>query len=286
MFMPKGTLIAIGGAEDKGNEALLEDKQTNAFFKPLSILKEVVEASGGPQAKIEVITTASMIPDEVGKNYEDAFALLGVDVKIIKIRNREDALQKKYVQRIENCTGVMFSGGNQMRLSSIYGGTDFLKVLHRKYEQDNFVIAGTSAGAMAMSQAMIYEGNAATAHLKGEVKITSGLAFLPEVIVDSHFEKRGRFGRLAQAVAGNPGMLGMGLSEDTGVIIKKGKHAQVIGSGYVVFIDGRNIHYNNIAQIEAGTTIGVENLQVHLAHAGNAFNLKEFKFIDVEEVVS
>ena len=174
----------------------------------------------------------------------------------------------------------MFSGGNQLRLSATFGGTEFLEIaLNRYNEEKNFVVAGTSAGAMAMSNTMIYEGNATTAHLKGEVKITTGLGFMDDVIFDSHFEKRGRFGRLAQAIASNPSAVGIGLGEDTGMLIKEGNIMEAIGSGLVMIIDGHDIMHSNIADIPDGNPISVENIKVHFCEKGNGYLLKERKFI-------
>ena len=154
-------------------------------------------------------------------------------------------------------------------------------------EDKKFLIAGTSAGAMAMSKTMIYEGNATTAHLKGEVKITTGLGFLGDVIFDSHFEKRGRFARLVQAVATNPSAIGIGLGEDTGMFISDGNIMEAIGSGLVMIIDGHDIRHNNIADIPDGNPISVENLKVHFCEKGNGYLLKERKFIPkIEEYQS
>ena len=232
------------------------------------------------EKRIEVITTASMIPYEVGENYLDAFGKIGcTNIGLLHIRNREDAMREDYLERIKHCDGVMFSGGNQLRLSSVFGGTDFLKTIKQRYQQEHFVVAGTSAGAMAMSNTMIYEGNAAKAHLKGEVKITTGLAFMDNVIIDSHFEKRGRFGRLAQAVATNPSCIGIGLGEDTGMIVSNGNLMEVIGSGLVVIIDGHELRHCNIADIPEGNPISIENLKVHFCENGNGYLVNERKFI-------
>ena len=173
----------------------------------------------------------------------------------------------------------MFSGGNQLRLSATDGGTEFLTILKKRYREENFVIAGTSAGAMAMSNTMIYEGNATRAHLKGEVKITTGLGFIGNIIIDSHFEKRGRFGRLAQSVATNPGCIGMGLGEDTGMLITEGNRMEAIGSGLVIIIDGHDIRHSNIADIPDGNPISLENLKVHFCEKGNGYLLSERIFL-------
>ena len=282
MQNPQGKLFAIGGAEDKGSDLEKgEMVRNNLNFFELGILRHIFEEAGGPGIRMEVVTTASMIPNEVGENYLNAFGKIGcTNVGLMPIRNRADAMDKEYLDRVKKCDALMFSGGNQLRLSATFGGTEFLEIaLNRYNEEKNFVVAGTSAGAMAMSNTMIYEGNATTAHLKGEVKITTGLGFMDDVIFDSHFEKRGRFGRLAQAIATNPSAVGIGLGEDTGMLIKEGNIMEAIGSGLVMIIDGHDIMHSNIGDIPDGNPISVENIKVHFCEKGNGYLLKERKFI-------
>jgi cyanophycinase len=282
MNNPKGKLVAIGGAEDKGTDLETgEIQRNNLNFFELGILKRIVEETGGVDSHIEVVTTASMIPHEVGDNYIDAFGKIGcTKVGLMHIRNRADAANEDYLTRIQNCKAVMFSGGNQMRLTSTFGGTKFLEIVMNRFENESdFLVAGTSAGAMAMSNTMIYEGNASRAHLKGEVKITTGLAFMDGVIFDSHFEKRGRFGRLAQAIAANPSCIGIGLGEDTGMLIIDGNEMEAIGSGLVMILDGHDILHCNIADIPDGNPISMENLKVHFCENGNGYNVEKRLFI-------
>jgi cyanophycinase len=281
MSIPKGKLIAIGGAEDKGTDLETgEFRRNNLNFFELGILRRIVEEAGGTNARIEIITTASTIPYEVGENYLNAFGKMGcTNIGVMHIRNRQDTANEEFLERIKACAAVMFSGGNQLRLSVTDGGTEFLAILKRRYLEEDFLIAGTSAGAMAMSQTMIYEGNATRAHLKGEVKMTTGLGFIDSVIIDSHFEKRGRFGRLAQAVATNPSCIGIGLGEDTGMLITEGNQMEAIGSGLVMILDGHDIQYSNIADIPDGNPISIENLKVHFCEKGNGYLLKERKFL-------
>jgi cyanophycinase len=281
MSIPKGKLIAIGGAEDKGTEEDIDKvKNNNHNFSELGVLKRIVEEIEKDNPIIEVVTTASMIPVEVGQNYLNAFNKIGcTNINVMHIRNREDVLESDYIDRIKNCDALMFSGGNQLRLSSIFGGTEFLKIITDRYNNSNFLIAGTSAGAMAMSNTMIYEGNASKAHLKGEVKITTGLALMDNVIFDSHFEKRGRFARLAQAVAANPGCIGIGLGEDTGMLITEGNKMEAIGSGLVMIIDGHHINHCNIADIPEGNPISIENIKVHFCEMGNGYIVKDRIFV-------
>lgn len=287
MELPKGKLISVGGAEDKGTDLEQGFIQRNRLnFFELGILKRLVDEVGGIDKRIEVITTASSIPVEVGENYLSAFGKIGcTNVGIIDIRKREDVFVEEYIDRIRKADGVMFSGGDQLRLSSIFGGTEIYNILHDRYMNDErFVIGGTSAGAMAMSNTMIFQGKSELAHLKGEVKITTGLAFMGNVIIDSHFDKRGRFNRLAQAVASNPQCTGIGLGEDTGVIVTQGNHLEVVGSGAVVIVDGKDIRHNNITEVDMGEPIAVENLRVHILVRGNHYLLKERKFIASEAI--
>ncbi len=282
MQFAKGKLLAIGGAEDKGTDLELGTiNRNNLNFFELGILKKVVDVTGGSDSHIEVIPTASTIPIEVGDNYLNAFGKIGcTNIGILNIRNRADTLNKEYLERIRKADAVMFTGGNQLRLSSTFGGTDFLQILLQRYQQEeSFLVAGTSAGAMAMSNTMIYEGNATQAHLKGEVKITTGLGFIDDVIIDSHFEKRGRFGRLAQAIATNPSCIGIGLGEDTGMLITGGNYLEAVGSGLVMIVDGHDIMHSNIADIPDGNPISIENLKVHFCEKGNGYNVFERKFI-------
>ncbi len=285
MNSPKGKLISIGGAEDKGSD--LEQgiiHRNNLNFFELGILKRFVKEVGRLDARIEVVTTASSIPVEVGENYLHALTKIGcTNIGILDVRERKQAMEGSTLQRLKDCDAIMFSGGNQLRLTAIFGGTDFLTLLKKRYQQENFVIAGTSAGAMAMSNTMIYHGNAEQAHLKGEVKITTGLALMQGVIIDSHFVNRGRFSRLAQAVAANPSCIGIGLGEDTGVIVTDGHQLETIGSGAVFLFDGRKIKQTNIADIEEGSPFSVENMIVHIMENGNWFDLETYQF-DLERV--
>lgn len=278
---PKGYLVSVGGAEDKGTDlerGIIERNRLN-FFE-LGILRNIINLiKEGEEPRVEVITTASQIPDEVAENYLDAFRKLGCNnVGHLRIRDRKDAADPEFLERLKQCNCLMFSGGNQLRLSSVFGGTEFLDIVHQRYENEHFVIGGTSAGAMAMSSTMIYAGNADRAHLKDEVKLTSGLGFMRNCIIDSHFDKRGRFNRLAQAVAAQPGTLGIGLGEDTGIIVKDGVNLSAIGSGSVVIIDGKDINYNNIATVSSGKPISVEGLVVHILSSGDHYNLQTRKF--------
>lgn len=280
-MIPQGKLIAVGGAEDKGTDRdLYAVHKNNPNYTELGVLKRIVDEAGGKHAHIEVVTTASSIPGEVWRNYLNAFTKLGCTrVFHMRIRKTKDAEQEENIERLKTCRCIMFSGGNQSKITSVFRDTEFFKILKHRYHVENFVVAGTSAGAMAMSHIMICDGNAAISLLKGEVKNGIGLAFMENVIIDSHVNKRGRFTRLAQMVALHPTKTGIGLSEDTGVIITNEDELEVIGSGAVMIVDGSAISYNNIKDIKDGSPISLENLKVHILEMGNRYNCTTKKFI-------
>ena len=164
---------------------------------------------------------------------------------ILDIRDRSD-VKPDMIKRLSKADGVMMSGGNQLRLTTIFGGTAFLELMKRRYQDEaGFVIAGTSAGAMCMSSTMIYQGHSSIGLIKGGVKMTTGAGLIHDVIIDSHFVERGRFSRLTQAVAGNPNAIGIGLGEDTGVVITNADMLETIGSGQVMIFDGHEITYSD-----------------------------------------
>lgn len=271
----KGTLIPIGGNEDKGAE---EHEQYTLEFISEGILFHVVKEAGGIDSNIVVVPTASSIPEEVGQNYIDAFGKLGcTNVTVLDIRKREDSEIPKNIDLVKNADCVMFSGGNQSKITRKIGGTTIHKILIDKYKNENFVIAGTSAGAMCMSQEMITGGSATESFIKGAVEMDRGMGFIKELIIDSHFIRRGRFGRLAEAVAKFPNLIGVGLAEDTGLIIKKCKTFEVIGSGMVILFDPRKLKHNNEKILEVGTPMSLTNLKTHVLANGDSFNIKKKK---------
>ena len=286
-MIPKGKLIAIGGNEDKGStqEGGHRDKVFRNDFIEAGILRRVVNEIGGKDKRLAVITSASSIPADVGRNYVEAFAKLGLtDVDHLDIRDRKD-VTPEMTDRLRKADGVMISGGNQLRLTSIFGGTIFLEMLKSRYQnEEGFVIAGTSAGAMCMSNTMIYQGHSSTGLFKDEVKMTTGLALVSDVIIDSHFVARGRFSRLTQAVAANPTAIGIGLGEDTGVVITGGDNMEIIGSGQVIIFDGHDMRHTNIADIEEGRPLSVEHMIVHIISEGYNFNVKERSFTAPEAI--
>jgi cyanophycinase len=278
----RGKLIIIGGAVDKGSFTETDlDKSAakNLNFFEAGILKRILDESKYKlESRIEVITTASKIPKEIGPEYVKALSYLGANnVDVLNIERREQAMDPEVLARLKAADVVMFTGGDQLRLTSILGGTPFDEILLDKYRNEEFIYAGTSAGAAAASNNMIYQGSSSEALLKGEVKITSGLGLIDDVIIDTHFVQRGRIGRLFQAVVGNPKVLGIGLGEDTGLLITNGRQMEAIGSGLVILVDGREIKDTNLTQIELGQPISINHLVTHVMSKNDTFNLDTFK---------
>ena len=271
----KGILIPIGGNEDKGIDT---NEQYHLEFIEEGILSNFVRESGGTDALILVIPTASSIPEEVGDNYLHAFRTLGCNnVKVMDIRKREQSEDPENLELMKKADCVMFSGGNQSQITSKIAGSTLHKIMMERYNNEKFVIAGTSAGAMCMSQEMIAGGSSKESFIKGAVRMNQGMDFISELIIDSHFIRRGRFGRIAEAVARFPDLIGLGLSEDTGVIIKNGNDCTVIGSGMVLFFDGSNLTHNTEKILDQGTPMTMANLTVHVLSNSDHFNIAERK---------
>ncbi|MHC2992126.1 cyanophycinase [Pontibacter sp. HJ8] len=280
MDRPKGKLIAVGGNEDKGSYPNPKSKKKYYLdFFELGIIKRFLSEIPAENPRIEVITTASLIPEEVGERYESAFGILGTEnINLMHIREAEDAHKAEYIERIRKADGVMFSGGDQSRLTRIFGGTEILNILQQRYWHEEFVIAGTSAGAMVMSEIMIKGGSSTESLLRGSVKIGRGFGLIDGVIIDSHFVIRGRFGRLMEAVVTHPKTVGIGLGEDTGVLITEGHIIETIGSNLVVIADGHHVEYSNIKEIEVGKPVAIAGMLMHVLAKGNVYNIETRKF--------
>jgi len=282
MVTPKGKLVIIGGAVDLGTNISAQEhiiQPDHLKFFDRGILKRIItESSNHEGSVVEVVTTASQIPELVGHEYIKAFSQLNVPkVGMLHIKNREEAAHKAYLDRIRKADVVIFTGGDQLRLSSIFGGTEFLQILKTRYHNENFIIAGTSAGAAAASTHMIYKGQSNEALIKGEVQITAGLGFIDSVIIDTHFVQRGRIGRLMYAVASNPGILGIGLGEDAGLLITEGATMEAIGSGLIILVDGKNMVETNIYDVELGSPVSIENLKLHVMSIYDKYDLHQHK---------
>ncbi|MES2513163.1 MAG: cyanophycinase [Bacteroidota bacterium] len=278
MNNPKGKLVIIGGSVDRGSFTAenIPDIQKNLKFFEKGILKRITtESAKNNLSRIEIITTASSIPEEVGDEYIKAFAQLNVsNVGVLNIKTREEANSADSIDRLKKADVVMFSGGDQLRLTSIFGGTMFHQLLLQRYEEEDFIISGTSAGAAASSNNMIYQGSSSEALHKGEVKITGGLGFINNVIIDTHFVQRGRIGRLLYACASNPVNLGIGLGEDAGLLITNGFNMEAIGSGLIMLVDATQMRHTSMSDVEMGAPVSIDNLIVHVMALGDHYDLR------------
>lgn len=274
---PKGVLIAIGGAESKGGEPEIGSNQDeNKYFDELAILKKVIQESRNKaNSMVVILPVASNEPEQATADYLKVFKELKVgNVQVADIRNREDASKPEILEMVLKADTFMFTGGDQLRITSFLGGTELLDILKDRYTKERIVIAGTSAGAMALSTPMIYQGGANdSGFLKGEVRIATGLEFLKDVAIDTHFIARGRIVRMAHMIALNPGAIGIGLEEDTAIVVTHGKHLEVIGSGIVTIVDGHPMTYTNLSEIKDGEPISMCDMKVHFLSRGQKYNL-------------
>lgn len=256
--MVNGNLLIIGGAEDKWGQS--------------SVLKHAIDMCGGSDAKIIVLTTATQKPQEVGEEYREVFTRLGVEnIDILNIDSRDDANKDSVVQRLSGAAGVFFTGGDQLRITSIIGGTKTYKSLLEIY-MHGVPIIGTSAGASAMSSTMIVDGNSNSAARKCTLGMSPGLGFLNQVIIDQHFEQRGRLGRLLVGVAQNPSILGVGIDEDTAIKVHSNASFEVVGTNCVTIIDGTSIKKSNVSELNPEEMIALSNVTIHVLPCGFGFN--------------
>jgi cyanophycinase len=270
---PKGRLLVIGGHEQRqapDQAGASHDK--SADF----ILQRFVDELPAKRTVV-VIPTASEEPDEAAQDYIDVFTALGVErVEVLNIQSRAQANSDEALAVLDQADGVMLTGGDQLRLTALLGGTRLLARLTERYLHEPLLIAGTSAGAAAMSTPMIYQGRNDAGFLKDEIHITTGLQLLRDVAIDTHFIARGRIVRMAQIIATNPGCIGLGLEEDTAVLVTKGSELEVLGNGIVVLLDGHNCTGNTIYEIEPGEVFSIRDLRLHLLAKGQRFTLPGF----------
>lgn len=260
-----GRLIAIGGNEDKADE--------------LIVLKRVVLEIGKKNYSVGIITTASEDPEQRGKDYHSVFSSLGASrIEIFNIKERIQANDRKSAAKIADLDLIFFTGGDQLRLTTIMGGTKLLDAIQARLE-NGALIAGTSAGAAVFSDTMIYEGKSEDGLFKGSVLSTPGFGFVGNIIFDTHFMARGRIGRLIQIVTSNPACIGVGIGEDCGVVLKGDGIAEIVGTGQVIIVDGSGIGYSNIMNIKPGDPIAVENVRIHSLVDGYGYDFKKRRFL-------
>ena len=254
-----GHLVIIGGHEDRQHG--------------MEILTRFVELSGGPNARIVVITAASQVADEMWRIYDGAFAELGVTQRShLELTSRQDANDEDTIRKVAEATGIFMTGGDQKRLLALIGGTALDAEMHAALKLRGATIGGTSAGASAMSGHMLAQGRTDLLPEKGSVSLGAGLGFLHRVVVDQHFSERQRLSRLLSIVAANPYLQGIGIDEDTALVIERGVGIEVLGEGAVTVVDGRNM-ITNLAEIKDRATPELIDVRLHLLPAGTRYSL-------------
>ncbi len=254
----RGWIVPIGGAENKENDR--------------TILRRFVEASGGSDANIVVIPTASRMT-ETGPRYEKLFSELGAArVDVMDFDTRRDCQEQGRLQRLEEASGIFFTGGNQLRLTALLGGTPVSQLI-RKRNAAGVTVGGTSAGASILSEHMIAFGDDGSSVIAGSVRLAPGLGLTNRFVIDQHFRERDRLGRLITALAYNPFAIGMGLDEDTAVFMGPDDVLHVEGSGGVTIVDAADVSFSSVSSVSEGQPVAILGLKVHVLVAGTTFDL-------------
>ncbi len=256
----RGSIIPVGGAEDKDNGPV--------------ILRRFVALCGGANSRIAVIPTASRLPD-TGSRYEEIFRSLGVgSVKALEYNTREDTTREDWLDWLRQATGVFLTGGNQLRISTILGGTTVARAI-RTANASGVHIGGTSAGAAVLSEHMIVFGKSGSTPIAGAVSMAPGLGLTNRVVIDQHFRQRDRIGRLLAALAYNPFAIGIGLDEDTAAFIDADDHISVVGSGAITIIDVSSLEHSSMGAASSGDCICMTGVKLHILTDGARFDLRE-----------
>ena len=265
-----GHLVIIGGAEDKYNERRL--------------LRKFVALAGGDEARILIVPVASDYPEFSADVYTQTFRKLGLQqIKVLRATSRQEVINCDAENLLEGVTGVFLSGGDQMRLASVLGGTEFARLLEDRVRHTSLVLAGSSAGAAGMSAAMIVRGVPTSYPNKNSIRLSPGLGILQNIIIDQHFTERGRLSRLITAVSYNPRQLGLGIDENTAVVVSNDGTLEVHGDGTVTIVDGSRISYNDIAEVEETKPFAVAGVQLHILRDGLRYDITRRAPIPVTE---
>lgn len=255
----RGTLVIIGGAEDKQGDC--------------TVLREFVRCAGGVKARIAVMTAATSLPGEVGDDYIRVFERLGVEaVRVVHTDRRDDSDREESIRTIEDSTGIFFTGGDQSRIIELIKGSKLDEAIHKRYAE-GAVVGGTSAGAAMMPDVMIVEGTSETNPRVDSVEMGPGMGFLPGIVIDQHFAQRGRLGRLISAIVTQPVILGIGIDEDTAIIVENDEF-QVVGRSAVTVVDESTATHNNLDGLLKDEALAVCGVKLHILPHGYRFNLK------------
>ncbi|MDR5587740.1 MULTISPECIES: cyanophycinase [Clostridium] len=254
-----GNLIIIGGGEDK------EGKK--------EILKRVCASIDKDKDVLLIATIATEFPKEAAIKYKKAFGELKVkNIRVLDISERMDSFNEENVELIKNSSLIFFTGGDQLRITSLIGGSPIYSALKEAFKKGIFIV-GTSAGASVMSDTMIVEGSDEQSPRKCTLKMAPGLGLIKDVIIDQHFAQRGRIGRLLTGIAENPEVLGIGIDENTAIIVNQEGKIEVIGEGAVYFIDGSEITYTNVSELYGEDILSMYNVKLHILTNSKKFDL-------------
>ena len=254
-------VIIIGGAEDKVNGC--------------SILKAFCQSAGGPDAAIGIIPSASREPAVVGDRYYQIFTKMGAkQVQVLDIRYRNECDEARWLNVLNDCSGIFITGGDQLRLRDLIGGTRLVEIIKERVSNGQVVIAGTSAGAAIMGEKMIAGGSSGESPNQGLVDLTGGLGFVPELLVDQHFHNRNRMARLLSAIAANPDRLGVGIDEDTCIAMAGDGTFQVLGKGTITIVDPGDLTHTNYPDAITTTPLSLHNLKLHVLNQGDRYDYK------------
>ncbi|MFB2920912.1 cyanophycinase [Aerosakkonema funiforme] len=262
----KTAIMVIGGAEDKvhGREIL------HTFFS----------RAGSSDAQIAIIPSASREPAIIGERYRSIFTEMGAKrIELLDIRDRQQCEDPAIHEYLEVCTGVFLTGGDQLRLCGLLADTPFMEKLRLAVWQGKITLAGTSAGAAVMGHHMIAGGGSGECPNRSLVDMATGLALIPEVIVDQHFHNRNRMARLMSAVAAHPDRLGIGIDEDTCALFERDGVVQVMGRGTVTIVDPGEVTHTNYSYVGATDPISICNMRVHILSYGDRYDIRQRKII-------
>ena len=255
----RGYIVPVGGAEDKDSHP--------------TILRRFVDVSGGAKARIAVIPTASRLED-TGARYERIFRELGVqEARSLEYHRREDAEREDWLEVLANSTGIFLTGGNQLRISTILGGTEVARTI-RQANARGATVGGTSAGAAILSEHMIAFGSSGSTPRAGMASLAPGFGLTNKVIIDQHFRQRDRIGRLLSVLAYNPFAVGIGLDEDTGAFIDGDDVVEVVGSGCITVVDLGGLEYSSMDMADEGDAVCMTGIKMHLLDHGSRYDLK------------
>jgi cyanophycinase len=261
----KGKLVIIGGGEDKTGDC--------------SVLKEFIRLAGKAKACVVIMTVATDEPEESASEYRKVFKKLGAeDVHAIDVSNRKDVLDEKALQLLKQATALFFTGGDQIHVTSLLGGTQMQELIYKRF-REGLVIGGTSAGAAMMSNSMIIRGDSNCNPRLGGTEIGPGMDFLPGTMIDTHFSQRGRMGRLLTAVAHYPQDIGFGIDENTALVVSDGQ-CQVFGENSVTVVDAGSISFTNLPDITKDEALTLHGVHVHVLSEGHKYDLGKRAPID------